>query len=502
MIVFQSVRAISIATCLTPFSYQAKKSLQKHQFHTPMSQGSRFTFPPTAKVISRYPGLYSTEMMRREIDFFAADLQYSLKHCGPIQKFFLTKLLQVPYVRAVYLGQHPGLQLILDSRTHVLEIDEQPAIPGWHTDFAERTPSTNLQPDYSRITPSVRTYVVNYSDHPNGVSNTEFMTSEVDLILPKERVYQAVDTQLESMPFIDSSQLVDGEIIEMDQWSLHRGKPAHNRGSRGFMRLAILHNLTTTILQTKPLNEQRHHLQSYQNMFLVFRKRNHLQNPLLKNKYEFLPTLQYHETTPQLLEMQRVYTVDEIKSEPMIVNGSLEYSMRYGGVITRKFLTTIIQHPSIKPFIENRQEGDIKINTRVHMLMTGQSSDLSMWRSGAPFQEVIHPDESKRHFLLCLSSKKEGVSDLEFLKTAIRFETTLTPTLNAIQREISSSSGIKDRVGDGQLVSFKGGALHRAVPAHTSGWKLSLLVSFDSRSVQNEIVTQIPVYLEDVSLGW
>ena len=83
--------------------------------------------------------------------------------------------------------------------------------------------------------------------------------------IPKEKVYQSLDDQIKKLK-TKKIKVCDGEIIAMDQLSLHRATKTHQPGVRFFLRLAILHNLSTTILQTTPQNEVRHHLHIYKEM--------------------------------------------------------------------------------------------------------------------------------------------------------------------------------------------------------------------------------------------
>src|SRR5581483_11567200 len=134
-------------------------------------QAQSLLFPATAQRVATMQGTYSSEMLQSEPALFSADMDCALSFGGPITRAVLRELLKDPYVKAVYEGKVPGHQIIIDSRVHTLKKGEIPAIPGWHTDVAERTAANNMQPSYSVITPSVRIYIINLSDQPEGVSN-------------------------------------------------------------------------------------------------------------------------------------------------------------------------------------------------------------------------------------------------------------------------------------------------------------------------------------------
>ncbi len=458
---------------------------------------NQLAFPPTAKVISKNQGCFQKEIIEDETALLSADINYALENGGPITRYFLTKFLEDPYLRDVYSGVIPGLHIIVDSRIHALKQGEYPGLPGWHTDFIERVSPTNMELDYSKFNPAVKIYIVNFSDHPKGVSNTEYLTDGVSLTLPEKHVYKSLNTQISSMPRINSRQVADGEILSMDQYSLHRISPAHQDGLRGFIRLAVFHDLTTTIFQDRAQNCTRNYVQTFLTMPGAISLKNSSQNQTLKKAYYFVPKIKSVDSD-ELTEIQRVLTVSEINKEPMLVNCDLDYALQVGGPITRKFIKAIQQQ------IEEKDLGKVKVNTRIHMLMKDQYSDIplytdvSLWRSGAPFAEIIHPGEKGVHFLLLLSSNENGVSEIEFCKEDHDLTMELSPSLDSMENLINGAAKATERLKDNKVVCFENGTLHRALPAHASGWRLSLLVSVDSSPAENKIVRQIYTYADGV----
>ena len=434
-------------------------------------QGEEITFPPTAKVISKNQGCFPKEMIEKEPDLLAADLDYALANGGPITQYYLTKFLESSYLKDAYSGILPGLHVIVDTRIHALKKGEYPGISGWHTDFIERVSPTNMELDYSKFNPSVKIYIVNFSDHPKGVSNTEYLTSEVRLALPEKQVYTSIDRQINAMTALNALQVSDGEILAMDQYSLHRVRPAHQEGLRGFIRIAVLHNLASTIFQDRPQNATRKQIQSYLEVDL----KNNSQNQLLGHSYAAAMQPIFCDETA---EIQRVLSISEINDEPMLVNCSLEYALQAGGPITRKFIK------AIHKLIDKEELCKVKVNTRMHMLMKDQYSDiplfpdLPLWRSGAPFEEILHPGGKGKHFLLLLSTHENGVSEIEFCRGPHHCET--------------------EKWGDKKIMYFENGTLSRSLPAHNSGWRLSLLITIDSNPVENKIVRQTRVYTPSI----
>lgn len=115
------------------------------------------------------------------------------------------------------------------------------------------------------------------------------------------------------------------------------------------------------------------------------------------------------------------------------------------------------------------------------MLMKGQYPDISSWRSGAPFEEDITPiNRNSEHFVMYVSNKLEGVSSIEI-----------------------ESDGKSQILKDGDIMQFTDGAINRSLKAHLSGWRLAIVVSMNKKKThQNKLATQLPVYLENLNLGW
>lgn len=463
----------------------------------------RFVFPPTAKKVTALRGLYSTAELLKEPDLFAADLDYSLSHCGPIMHSILLELCKVRYVNKILRGEVPGHHIIIDTRVHRIKKGEYLAIPGWHTDFAERSPASGMQPDYSKITPTTTTYVINLSDHPEGVSNTEYLSEAVVLDVPTKQTYLSLDKQINALsPSI--VKMRDGDVVEMDQLSLHRGTAAHNDGTRGFLRLAILHDLNTTILQAKPKNEIRKHLQTYLHVSSVALEKERQEKSLCNRKNGFdskiFSVTGLHDleaSKSSLREIQQVFSVDEIKNEAMIINGSLDYALLHGGPITQKFINYIISHPLLRDCLDK-----IKFNTRVHMMMKGQYSDIPLWRSGGLFNQNIHSANQGEHLLLLLSSKPEGVSQVEFCTQKISYKEIANSSLSNVEKAINATKKETMVLQDKHVIHYGNGTLHRVLTAHDSGWRLALMATIDDIPAENKTSKQVQVYLEPVSLGW
>lgn len=457
-------------------------------------------FPATYKKIACLPGFFPREMLEKESGLFGASMDFALERGGEITKRFLLAFLKIPYVMQVYKGEVSGYQILIDTKMHNLQKGEIPSTPGWHTDFAEN--GSFGEPDYSKVNPKVTTFIVNFSDHPEGVSNTEYVVEPVSLILPMKRVYDSMDRQLRNNLQLKTAQLEDGEIFEMDQLALHRGVPAHNDGMRGFIRLSILHEFPFMInasvgdskrakddlsgMVNKHHNKVRTHMQAYvragpeviSDGYLHIKGNVKKQLPplelvLKKHLYE----RKQFSCGKELLNMPRVLTEDEIKREPIIINASLDYAWNHGGSITQSFLQNLQQHPLVQKAVYEGNAHKIKINTRIHMLNVGQFPDIPVWRSGAPFSKQINSDSNEEYILIYLSNKMGGVSVVEF----------------------DAGNGVKFDLSDGECIHFASGLRHRAKPAFESGWRFTFMLSIDDIAVENKIVKQTRVYLDEKS---
>ncbi len=424
-----------------------------------------YLFPATAKKEIKIWDNFTTEQILAEPSLFSADLPYAYYKGGPVTSRVLQEMRKIPDVWAVFTGKVTNHHIIIDSRVHNLKKGDYPAIPGWHTDFAERTLSSSMQPDYFKITPTVKVYIVNLSNQEKGVSNTEIIAEPVKLNIPEVNVYQSLDDQIKKLK-PKKIKVCDGEIIGMDQLSLHRATKTHQSGVRFFLRLAILHNLSTTILQATPQNEVRNQLHIFREM------------PKQSAQSGSLPTLV---TFPSILYyITHRQSIKNIKEEPILINANFNFAYSKSGSITIDFLNRIKDHPMIGENLNS-----VIINTRVHMLMKGQYPDLSGWQTSAPFEEnsVANKNHKTHHFIAFVSNKPNGVCFSE------------------IQDEKGSII-----LKDGQLIQFPNGTPHRCLEAHHYGWRIAMVATVYKERVcnhvQNKIGHQLPIYLDTINLGW
>jgi len=452
--------------------------------HQALSQ-KQCIFPPTSQKMASVPGVFPTEKLQEEQGLFGCDMDYALMHGGEITRTLLQEFLKIPYVMKVYKGEVPGYQIIIDVKMHQLQKGEIPSTPGWHTDFAEN--GLDGEPDYNKIIPEVTTYIVNFSDHSHGVSNTEYALTAVSLNLPERNIYASIDKQMREKTDLKTGHLRDGEIFNMDQRALHRGVPAHNAGLRGFIRVSILHdfpfllNIKASTSQphkpNAPHNRIREKTQSYVKFHPNFSYdgRMHLWGndaQLLNSSSEVKFCHSFNDEG-----LQCVFTESEIRQEPIIINGSWAYAEENGGEITQKFLKTMKHHPLIDSLLKSQFVDRIKVSVRIHMLMKGQYPDIPEWRSGIPFEKTIHPNTQGDYFLLLLGNKKDCISEIEL-----------------------DDKGTPIRTQNGKIIHTSEGIRHRVLPAHESGWRVMLMLNINDRPAENKTTKQSRVYLDDQSI--
>jgi hypothetical protein len=201
-----------------------------------------YRFAPTCQKVRQLPGLYSAKEMAAERDLYSADVNFTLKHGGEITKAFVISMLEEMGISIKYATpKSPFYKVLVDARITYLKQGEYPAVPkGWHTDFAHC--GKLGEPTYLSASGLVESYVANFSSHPEGVSNMEYLGESVTVELPYHQGVRArLNEQISPSLYIKKAR--DGEILKMDQSSLHRAAAAHHAGMRGFIRLALIESI-------------------------------------------------------------------------------------------------------------------------------------------------------------------------------------------------------------------------------------------------------------------
>ncbi len=207
----------------------------------------QLNFWSTYSVVGQmYP--FCQQKVKDEPQFFSASWDFAAERGGPITRDFLKHA-------AIAVGpRHDG---IVDSRCHMLMPGWYPCIPGWHLDDVPRT-RPDGQPDHCR--PSY------LSQHLCAVvgdaSLTQFLAGRIeldDIPVGKGVCYGEWNTVINNR--IANGQLKpntigDGNIVQFDWQTFHRGMPATKDGWRMFIRLSWNTKRPIT-------NEIRHQTQVY-----------------------------------------------------------------------------------------------------------------------------------------------------------------------------------------------------------------------------------------------
>lgn len=213
------------------------------------------TFKP--KIAIRYGAIrhLSTDSeMNEEPMLYMADLEFAKEHGGLLTKKIINHLesyFEKLYSRSPIADWNP----IIDTRVNMLMKGMYPAIPQWHCDAVPRSEQYS-QPDLTKIDPAIRHFCCLLSTHPNGCSQTEYLTQDLTVDVNPNDVWASVDSIVRGMWNVENAYAQDGEIIEFNQSTLHQATACHTPGWRMFFRLTV-NSLT------KPKNKIRKQVQVY-----------------------------------------------------------------------------------------------------------------------------------------------------------------------------------------------------------------------------------------------
>ena len=199
----------------------------------------KYKFIPNFNVVENIsPGVFSIKDFSSEVGVYSATPEFVKKNCGDLAKLILSKIPCAYYEEADFLGLYPNC----DIRIHRLYPSDIPAYPGWHCD-GEYRETYFSQPDLNRIKVS-KNIVCTLSTYEDGVSNTEFLDQIFDFESIEEPdfiLWQQVNRELKKLRSKKIYQSKDGELIQFDNWTLHRAIPAKIRGWRLFFRMSMWH---------------------------------------------------------------------------------------------------------------------------------------------------------------------------------------------------------------------------------------------------------------------
>jgi hypothetical protein len=308
--------------------------------------------------------------------------------------------------------------IIIDSRVTFLRAGDSPSMPAWHTDFVKRVMGETHQPDYSTLNHNVKAIIATVSDRGQeenpGVSNTIFLQGSVRLNLKSEETYYHLHRDLEALranvkydvfaPTLavaqgDSSFRLrhsqDGDLILMDQQTLHSATRAHSTGTRYFVRISIVDSLQNQVFQKKVPNEIRTTVMVYRS---VGDESTHTVDPnelrVLEEgavREELLsPLLRFHSGHKHgraeredltIREWDTSWkTVAELKQEATFVGADLDFARQHAGPITSDFLEVVARDAWAN-------QADLRISVHTFMLFQEHYTDNPAPKTGPPFSE-------------------------------------------------------------------------------------------------------------------
>jgi hypothetical protein len=135
------------------------------------------------------------------------------------------------------------LYLVIDTRVQRLMPGMYPSIPGWHCDAVPRS-GYYSQPDLTKIHPNAVHFVTTISTHPEGVSNTLYMSTPLNIEFTQDQPIwkQAHRAVINSKENINTQFYtgLDGTFVVMSSNTLHTAQPTVNRGWRLFYRMSMM----------------------------------------------------------------------------------------------------------------------------------------------------------------------------------------------------------------------------------------------------------------------
>lgn len=219
----------------------------------------KFTFNPHIRLKDKVEPLFSIDELSDETMLYSASLDFALDNGGPITRKILGKMIYLDEVIKAQNGEYDGLNIVIDTRCHMLMKGMYPAIPGWHCDAFPRH-KKYAQPDLLNGNKEVKHYICLVSNVEN-VSRTQFALDSVTIDVDEKNVWKSVSRQIKNKvenKDIKARQCTEGDIIEFDQQTLHCALPCVNPGWRFFLRLSFYHS--------PPINKIRKQVQVYTNI--------------------------------------------------------------------------------------------------------------------------------------------------------------------------------------------------------------------------------------------
>lgn len=199
------------------------------------------------------PDAWSAEDYANETMLFSADWDFAHKNGGPMTKYAMAALEKHGNLTHEAAAS-PDLNVIIDTRVHMLMPGMLPAIGGWHCDAMPRPGGPyGDQPNPRLYDPRVAHYTVTVSQ--SETSRTEFLAEPVTVSLPPgERVWATVHQKIQEEPR-NTILMEHGSLARFDLGSPHRASITTTAGWRFFFRASLY--------KSTPRNQIRRQVQVY-----------------------------------------------------------------------------------------------------------------------------------------------------------------------------------------------------------------------------------------------
>jgi hypothetical protein len=203
--------------------------------------------------------------------------------------------------------------------------------------------------------------------------------------------------------------------------------------------------------------------------------------------------------------INRAFTDEEVKNEPMLFSCDLAHAEKFGGPLTWAFLLSLPQ--------EWLKAADFVVDSRVHMLMPGwfpaipgyHHDDVPRTREdGQP--NYVNPEYRSEHVMMlvnahvCPTAFAVGEIDISIPPIGQTIYKVWHPLVEAAtEHGLLRLESIPDRT----IAFFDDRTWHQATPAISNGWRWFIRASRNThRKPVNELRRQVQVYLENPMEGW
>jgi hypothetical protein len=198
------------------------------------------------------------------------------------------------------------------------------------------------------------------------------------------------------------------------------------------------------------------------------------------------------------------YTENDTKNEPMFFRASFDFAFQRGGKLTTAFLSRLPLEWT---------EGNVVIDSRVHMLMPGWYPCIPGWHLDdiprtRPDGQPDHSNPKYRSEHVCCivgnASRTEFVDSIVTLVDVPVNEGVVYEKWSADIDKLVASGDVKtSQLNELEMVQFGWGDFHRGSAATKSGFRWFIRISRNTDLMpRNEIRQNANVYMSALQAGW